>query len=386
MTSLQLSLSSPAAAPLDERASGRWRSIRVPELLVGLSVPFWRYTIPPGMPADIAVFALVIAACSFVRPTVRTPRLPWVALLYFAMVAHVVMVSLVTDQPWLQRSFRFALLFLFAAVVAQGRLHWKSVLVGACVGLVLNVPAFYLGLTPNNYPPYLTGWLGDKNVAGMYYAVFTVLGLSLFTRAWQQLAYFAAMFGLLWLTGSRTSLAAVAAGSLWWVLRNRLGLVSRLVVGGLGIWALGWFEERFSRIGEFADREGTDLLRSSIHAAEQIKLEHTAWYGRGLNTAWVDIPAFPHMWFHDSYAALLVEGGIPMFVAVLVLVVGVGLGLLSRQQTAGPNLRAAEAAIIVLLVCAWQLGEVFFTSVAFFVLGIALHERLGNEVPLVGAR
>lgn len=355
-----------------------WATIRVPELLVGLTVPFWRYSIPPGMPGDVAVFALVVAVCSFVRPTVKTPRLAWVGLLYVTMLIHVIALSLVLDEPWQQRAFRMALLFAFAWVVAQGRLHWQSILLGGIIGLLGNTAAFYLGLTQNDYPPYLTGWLGDKNVAGMYYAALALLGLALFTRGWQQLAYFAVMFGLLWQTGSRASLAAVTLGAVWWLLRNRLGLPLRLVAVGVGIWTLLWFEDRFSRVGEFADREGTDLLRTWIHAAEQVKLARTPWYGSGLNTAWVDVTSFPHMWFHDSYAALLVEGGIPMFVAMLVLVAGVGLGLLSRRRPVGPSLRAAEGAIIVLLVCAWQLGEVFFTSLAFFVLGVAFHERLGR--------
>ena len=358
------------------------RSVRVPELLVGLSMPFWRYSILPGLPTDVVVFALVITACSFARPTVRIPQMPWVALLYFSMLGFVTAVSLVMDQPWLQRSFRLALLFLLAVAVARGRLRWKSVLVGGVLSLtLLNTPAFYLGLTPDNYPPYLTGWLGDKNVAGMYYAIFAVLGLCLLVRRRQQLAYFAAMFALVWLTGSRASLAAVALGVGWWLLRNRLPLLPRLVSFGLGIWVLMWFEETFSRIGDFADREGTDLLRAQIHAAEQVKLAGSAWFGDGFNTAWVDVTSFPHMWFHDSYAALLVEGGIPMFAVMLLLVGGVALGLLSRRQTVHPELRAAEGAIIVLLVCAWQLGEVFFTSIGFFVLGAALYERFGK--PLV---
>ena len=70
-----------------------------------------------------------------------------------------------------------------------------------------------------------------------------------------------------------------------------------------------------------------------------------------------------------------------MFAVMLLLVGGVALGLLSRRQTVRPELRAAEGAIIVLLVCAWQLGEVFFTSIGFFVLGAALYERFGK--PLV---
>lgn len=353
--------------------------VRVPELLVGLSLPFWRYEVVPGLPTDVAVFALVVAGASFARPTRRNSAVPWVALLYFTMLVSVVVVSLAMGQPWLQRSFRLMLLFAFVAVVAQGRLHLKSILLGGVLSLfVLNTLAFYLGLTPNRYPPFLTGWLGDKNVAGMYYAVMAVLGLSLIRTSWRQGAFFVVALSLLWLTGSRTSIAAAVAGLVWWLIRNRLGLVGRLTAFASGIWILQWFEERYSQVGAFADREGTDLLRSAIHEAERAKIAGSAWYGRGFNTAWVDVMGFRHMWFHDSYAALRVEGGVPMLVTMLLIFCVVALGLLSVKRLVGGRLRAAEGAIIVILVCAWQLGEVFFSSLAFFVMGVAVYERFGR--------
>ncbi|MEA5153967.1 zinc ABC transporter permease [Raineyella sp.] len=368
--------------PLVQRPTDSWRDLRFAELLVGLSIPFWRVGVPPGMPLDVGVFAAVVGACwIFVRPSVETPSLKWATLLYFAMLGHVVVVSVIVGQPWAQRSFRFVLLFLFAVMVAQGRLHWRSIVVGGLASLVLvNVPAFYAGLAPNDYPPYLTGWLGDKNVAGLYYAAFALLGLPLARKRWHQVVLVVVMFALVWATGSRTSIAALVCGLGWWLIRNRLPLPARLAAFGLGIWALTAVEETTSQIGPFADRTGTDLLRSEIHAAEQVKLAASPWYGDGLNTATVSVMHWESMWFHDSYAALRVEGGIPMFVAILVLFGGIGLGLLSVKRQVGSNLCAAEGAIIVLLVCAWQLGEVFFTSLAFLVLGIALYERLSTPL------
>ncbi|MHA6523081.1 zinc ABC transporter permease [Tessaracoccus sp. G1721] len=370
-----------AGAEASTGGVGPWRTwLSGPALMVGLSMPFWRHTLVTGFPIEIAVFALAVAAGTFVRPTVRTPALPWVALAYFSMLGSVIAVSVLMEQPWLQRSVRLSLLFFFAAVVAQGRINWKSVVAGGTLSLVLvNAPAFYLGLTPNNYPPFLTGWLGDKNVSGLYYAVMSLFGLSLYQERWPRAVHFSAMFGLLWLTGSRTGLAGAVIGLAWYLVRNRFGLVARVALLGVSIWVLQWFEERYSRIGAFADREGTDLLRASIHAAEQVKLAGTAWYGRGFNTAVVDLASFHRMFFHDSYAALQVEGGLPMLVVVLGLFVGVGLGLGSRRRIVSPELRSVEAAIVTLMVCAWQLGEVFLTSLGFFLLGVAMFERFGER-------
>ncbi len=371
----------PAAASGRAGLVARISEIRLPELLLGLSLPWWRVQALPGMPAEIAFMAITIAICAFVRPRRSIRGGSWIALAYFAMLAQVIVVSLYFGQEWTTRSFRLLLLFLFAMAIAEGRLHWKSVLAGATFGLLfLNLPAYYMGLTPDKYPPYLTGFLVDKNVAGMYYAVFAVLGLSSFKSKLSQALFFCAMFGAVFLTGSRTSISAAAVGLAWWLIRNRVGLTFRLTFFGFAIFLLKYVEEHFSQIGMFADRDGSDWLRDQIGIATQAKLDVTPWFGQGLNTAWVSVTRFPHMWFHDSYASLRVEGGVPMLITMLVLVVVVALGLLSRKKTVNKNLLAAEAGIIVILVCAWKLGEVFFTAPTFLLLGAAIYERLTSPI------
>lgn len=365
-----------SALPATSVASAhRWRDVRVFELLLGLSVPMWRYSFVPGVPTEVIVLITAVGAGLFVRARVVSRHLIWFALVFAVLLFSTVVRTIAVEEPWQQRTFRIVLLFAFAAMIATGRLHWPSIVVGAAIGLLLNAGAYYLRLTPDHYPPYLSGWLMDKNVAGLYYGVIGLLALSLLRRPWLQGLFAASVLGLLWLTGSRTSLAAFVAGLLWWLIRNRFPLLARLVTFVVGVQLLVWFEAEFSRVGPFADRSGTDLLRDRIHAAEAEKVAETPGLGQGLNSAWVDIQNFSHMWFHDSYAALFVEGGYPMLWGMLFLVVVTGLGLFSLRRTVGPGLRAAEGALIVVLVCAWQLGEVFFTSIAFLALGIAWYER-----------
>ncbi|MBN9157277.1 MULTISPECIES: ABC transporter permease [unclassified Microbacterium] len=354
-----------------------WREVRLYEFVLGLTVGLWRYPVIAGIPGEVLMMLIVVGFGIFTRPRVSSPNLVWFGLVYVGAIANAALVSFNAGESWAQRAFRLLLLMAFAIMIAGGRLHWRSLVAGAIFGLAINAGAFYLHLTPNLYPPYLTGWLGDKNVSGLYYAAFGLLALSLVRRRWTQLCLVVGFFCLLWLTGSRTSLAAFVAALAWWLLRNRLGLFLRLVVFAGGAQFLVWFEAEFSQVGVFADREGTDLLRGTIHAAEAAKVALTPWYGQGLNTAWVSIRNYPHMWFHDSYAALFVEGGFPMLLIVLFLVCIVGLGLFSRRRRVSAGLRAAEGALIVVLVTAWQLGEVFFTSVAFLALGIAWYERFG---------
>ena len=69
------------------------------------------------------------------------------------------------------------------------------------------------------------------------------------------------------------------------------------------------------------------------------------------------------------------------------LLVGVVLGVwlvvaggLFSSRTLTREALAAESALVVLLVCAWQLGEVFFTSCGFIALGLALRARFSQEL------
>lgn len=352
---------------------------RVFELFLGLALPFWRAVAIPGIPNEIIIFTGLIALGAFIRPTRYIRHLQWIMLAYGLMLVHVIIVSMIHGQPWLQRSFRMALLFGFLVMLAEGRFHWKSMLTGMVISMVfINAPAYYLGLTADYYPPYLTGFVGDKNVVGMYYALLAVGGLCLYQKAWQRVVHFLAVGGLLWLTGSRTAIMAAVLGAAWYLVRTRTGVWVRLVLVGATIQFLIWFEDRFARVGVFEDRHGTDWLRGQIDSAAAAMIENTAWYGRGLNTAWVSLPNFPHMSFHDSYGVMRIEGGYPMMAVMLGIIVLAGMGLLSAKRNLTHSELALSGALVVTLVCAWKLGEVFFTAPVFFMLAGALHERLGE--------
>lgn len=360
---------------------------RVFELFIGLALPFWRAVAIPGIPNEILIFVGLIGLGAFIRPTRYIRHLQWIMLAYGLMLVHVIAVSLIHGQPWLQRSFRMALLFGFMVMLAEGRFHWKSMLTGMVISMVLiNAPAYYLGLTADYYPPYLTGFVGDKNVAGMYYALLAVAGLCLYRYAWQRVAHFLVVGVLLWLTGSRTAIMGALLGAGWFMLRTRTGVWIRLALTAVTIRFLIWFEDRFARVGVFEDRHGTDWLRDQIDAAAAVMVNNTAWYGRGLNTAWVSIPNFPHMSFHDSYAVMRIEGGYPMMAIMLGIIVLGGLGILSTKRELSHSQLALTGALVVTLVCAWKLGEVFFTAPVFFMLAGALHERLGEPFDQARAR
>lgn len=349
------------------------------DFLLGLALTWDRYPLPGvNQPTGILVMALVIALGVTRRPTRRVAGLGSIALVYSFMVAWAIAVSALNGFPWQIRATKMMILLAFGATIAVGRIHAQSLITGYLVGALLNAGMFYVGLAPNSYPPYLTGFMTDKNVAGLVYAVLLILGLVLFTRRRGQLVHVAVFGVLLFLTGSRTSMAAAAVALLWVAVRNKLSVVPRLVLAGGIIWFLQFVEARFARIGVFANREGTDWFREQVDLATEAKLARSPWWGDGLGTAWVDVGTADFMFFHNSYSALRIEGGWVMVAIMLYLVAYKGMGVLSTAQVPR-NLAIVEGGLLVLLVTASRLGEVFFTTPAFLLLGLAWGWRFGVE-------
>ena len=82
----------------------------------------------------------------------------------------------------------------------------------------------------------------------------------------------------MWLTESRTSMTAYAAGLLWvFVLAKRPALVRGL--GAFLLWlSVTYLESNFARAGVFENRWGSDLLRGRIDAAAAIKVAAAPWH------------------------------------------------------------------------------------------------------------
>lgn len=370
------------AGQTESQAGSSWAraldSIVLIDFLLGALLVLDRFALPGlPMPTGVALTCTAIALGFTRRPTLRQPKYWAVTAVFALMLVWAVAVSEASGLDWHQRALRMALLLALALTFATGRLHVRSWLWGVSVGLVANAGAYYAGLTSDQYPPYLTGFFGDKNVSGLWYGLFLVLGLMLHRSVKAITVHLVIFGGLLFLTGSRTSLTGATAGLLWWLARNRLTVVARLALAGLGVWVIDLVERRFARVGVFSNRDESDWFRHQIDIATAAKVAGSPWYGNGLTTAWVQLTQYRWIWFHDSYAALRVEGGWVMVAVVLALFVWWGGGVL-WQRKVSRELAIAEGAIVVVLVCAWKLGEVFFTTPAFLILGIALALRWGT--------
>ena len=218
----------------------------------------------------------------------------------------------------------------------------------------------------------LSGYFGDKNKAGLFYAVVgLLLAALLITRAAR--FFWILFFGtMVWLTLSRTSISAFTFGLVWALVFARLPFVLRWGAGGTIITAMNYLEDNFAQAGIFENRWGSDLLRARIDAAAAEKLAAAPWWGMGLGQAFVTIDG--NQWFfHNAYETLLVEGGWPYAIGVVAITGFVCL----RPFAPGTRLytaRMIQGTGLALLICALRLGEVFLTIPWALLMGVALYQ------------
>ncbi|NHA67525.1 O-antigen ligase family protein [Phycicoccus flavus] len=368
---------------------------RLVDLLLGALVLLaW---IPPRMPSGVSV-GLIAGAALVVLGLSRRPaftlsgpqsRLGWLVPAMSLVLVYAVAVSIASPDTslngWPRRLSRLLLVLLLFVVLAQGRIHYPSLVRGMGLGLVANAVLFEVGLAPRPYGDYLSGFLLDKNVAGLVCAVVGLLLAGLARTPPRAALVLGVTVVLLWLTGSRTSLAALGCGIAWLWLRPRLGVLGRIVLVAALAFVVEFVEANYARIGVFAGRFGSDQLRERIDDASYEKVRETPWTGSGLGEAYVRVDG-DTFFFHNSYWAAFVEGGWVLVVAYAAVTLLVGVGLLRAGRTTRPW-AAAEAANLAVLVCALRLGEVFGTTVAMTalaagVLGL-LATRTGADGPPV---
>lgn len=275
-----------------------------------------------------------------------------------------------------QRLIRIFSVLLLALLIADQRINLRSLIFGLSAGLIFNAVAFYAGIAPAPYGEYLTGWIADKNVAGLYYAVVPLIVFAVFTKRWQRISVLLIALPLLWETGSRTSIGAFLIAILWILLAGRLNLITKFLLGGFVIWLFEWAQENLADSELFGDRSGTDWFREQIDNASLLKVQSTPWYGQGLGQASVEVEGKGEQYFHNSFWTMYVEGGWPWLIFVLGVTIIV-VFIIKQPHT--PRQIGAEAATVVLLMCSWRLGEVILTMPWGLVMGLALYYLTNPE-------
>ena len=351
--------------------------LRIPEFVLFFGLIFEGSMFGLPIPFNQVVVVGIILLAVTRSPQVDLGRLQMLVPLLVIGLFYLAMLSMFTEATefafdWERRLLRLGLTAVFLLVLASGRIDLRSGLAGLATGMILNAIAFYLGLAPDNYGGVLSGFFMDKNVAGMAYAIVGVLVLAVVDRRWVKVALVLVFAAMVWLTGSRTSIAAMVAGVGWILIAPRLPVIGRWIFGLLIYLGVDLVSEDYSQIGVFSNRVGSDLLRSRIDAASEVKVDGAGFFGMGLGEAYVSFPDDPgSRWlFHNSYWSALVEGGWPWLLLVLGITVVFALRPFETRTTK-PEL-AVQATAVTVLICAWRLGEVFFTLQWALVVGAAI--------------
>ncbi len=318
-------------------------------------------------------FIALTRKSSFLAPRAGTFTVLMVLSILFA-TAESFLFGVSTNGQIIRRVVRLLIIVTLVLVIADRRIHLKSLLFGITTALVFNVLAFYAGLAPDTYGGYLTGFLNDKNQSGLWYAIIGLLLLIHLGKKNHRIIAVLAFGSFVFLTGSRTSLAAFAFGLLWFVIARFLNLVAKIGLGAAVVWAVDYVTENFAESPIFGDRSGSDALRQRIDDASQAKIDQTPWSGLGYGQATVELEGGRTFFFHNSFWTLIVEGGyLYMLAVVALMILAVFVWKQPRQKSGGNRQVAGEAAMVLIFICSWRLGEVLLTVPWALAVGLALH-------------
>lgn len=328
--------------------------------------------VPGNIPGSDAAAVVLVGLAAFRRPQRSMSSAGWFIPFWITLLTYLVFVSMYNEVDWTRRALRIAIMVALAAAITTERVDIHAGMRGLGMALIVNFVLFYAKIAPDKYGGALTGFLGDKNVAGLYYCVIPILIAVELKQRMHQVMWISFGAVAVFLTGSRTALAAYACAVLWIAFARwggrlfRLGLI---LLFGLG---LHYLELNLAQAWIFSDRLGSDLLRERIAQAALEKSARSSWSGLGLGESYVKIDN--NIWFfHDSYLALYAEGGWVMLAAVVLVYIHLGLRSFSRPNRT-KSVLVVEATTIALMVCALKLGEVFLSLPGFIIAAYGMKE------------
>ncbi|MDO4821739.1 MAG: hypothetical protein Q4A03_06870 [Rothia sp. (in: high G+C Gram-positive bacteria)] len=351
-----------------DRAKIQASQIRLPEFLLFASLIYGQHVPGLGLPFNQLMIFIILGYALTRKAVFELGKWSKVFAFLGLLLAYVAVVSAFADPSeyaadWTRRLLRLLATTVLIYVIAVGQIHLRSAILGYSTALLVNAGLFFAGLAPDSYGGYLTGYLLDKNYAGLVHALFALLIMTALVKRWQQVVVLVIACFLLWETGSRTSLAALLFAYLWILLAPRLVPMGKVALLGIFWWVIGFITDDFADASVFGDRTGTDALRARIDEMSWAKVQQTGFFGQGLGEAYVYDGIQERTWFfHNSYWAAFVEGGwiwalglvaVTLFVAVQPLTTGKNQTI---YQVIGQGLG------IALLICSLRLGEVFYTT------------------------
>lgn len=353
-------------------------SLTKPDPLV--FVAFALLTMPkvhiPGSPLPMGETLMLLAVASaFLTLKSGLFTMPrWSRLLLGAFVGALVLSALVNgllSYTMFKRLLHIAVYALVIIGLVRGLLPRRAALRGLVVGLVISVTIGLILFPKSRYAGRYTGLFGDPNVAGLLLVVLGLIALTGITTRRNRIIFVGLLLPALALTYSRTAFLAAMVSVLWLVIGRKLKPIPALFVVVAVAVTIAVLPTSLQSIGPFSDRTGSDLLRDRVAAQEIDLISEKPILGHGPGTATVLVnQGTTTFYFHNSYFAMIQEGGIVSLVTVMTLLIGTFLALMSLDTTDRQPL--LEAAIIGVWVMSINLGEVLLELSTAVTIGMAL--------------
>lgn len=326
----------------------------------------------PGTPFPVStVCAGVLVVLAYFRRPSGVVRPGWFVAGLVVIVAWLGLASTLASGLAgvdVKRLLNVALWAAVGITVASGRLDLRRLGAGLALGVVFGVGWGLATIESSGYVGRMTGVFGDPNTAGLIVLTFTCLAVPQLRQRWVQVVV--ATVGIVGIvaTFSRTTWLAAACVVAWVLLAKHISRwVGLVAIAGLVWWSTS-LGDAVLATSQFSARAGSDALRERILAAEQVQVDASPIIGHGLGTAHVQVDQLT-FFFHSSYISLRQEGGWIALIIYLALLVAVFLAVTSlpKERRSG----WAEGALIGVVICAVNLGEVFLTVPAALAFGFA---------------
>lgn len=331
----------------------------------------------PGLTVPLNEVLLLIALLVALIQN-RKERVP---VATFAKVATASLVGLFLLSAVLHQSFgldtskRIGHIALWCGLIlalATGLIPRKIIQMGALIGFSVScfvgVVWMALGDAPDGYHGRLTGLFGDPNVAGFSILTLGCLSIEIVPKGWRRNTTIFLLAIPFVLTQSRGALAAMFFCLMWWFLGRRLRPATGLALLSSTSVLVSLIPAALQQAGVFSSRAGSDILRSTILSSSWSAAIRGFWIGNGTGGNLLDIYGQYRFYFHNSYLALVSEGGIISAIVVVSFLLTVFIQLVALPQR---DIRL-EMALVGVAVCALHLGEVLLDLTSAIAIGLSL--------------
>ena len=248
----------------------------------------------------------------------------------------------------------------------------KGLLVGISLASISGVIYLAAGIVPKGYEGRLTGFFfGDPNPAAVMILVLGALSIGIIRAGWRRNVVMGLLTVPFFLTLSRGAFLALGFCVAWWLIGRRLRPSAGIALLASTVAIAAFLKEYVQTIGLFGDRAASDLLREQILASSFESARENFWFGDGPGFNVLSVFTQYDFLFHNSYLAVVSEGGIISAIAVISLL----FVTLTRMTALPVNLRNPwfEMALIAILVTGFHLGEVLLDLPAAIAIGFCLY-------------